>query len=626
MNNYVGRQLGNYRVTRQIGQGGFADVYLAEHIYLKTLAAIKVLQARLAGDELELFLNEARIISGLIHPHIVRVLEFGVEQNTTPFLVMDYAPNGTLRQRPPGNTRLTLPQIVPYVQQVASALQYAHDRKLIHRDIKPENMLLNQNNQVLLSDFGIALTSQSSRYQQTQDVVGTIGYMSPEQFMGKPVPASDQYALATVVYEWISGNRPFHGSFAEVASQHMMATPAPLATVILNLPPSVDSVLQQALKKDPQQRFMRIEAFANALAQASGVPLQYSATPPPPGIYPSIQPSSPNNMPNPFPQNVSANFTGTTFRQPPVTNQSNSSTFIMNNGVGQQPPYQPGNMVSPRVPQPQKDIHISRRTLMISIASLVGVGVVGGSIAIAAASRQQNSGSPNTGLATGGGTSPANSGSTPTSVPTDTPTSIATDTPSATDTPNTTPTDTGTPGDTPTVSGTAAPAGTLLYSADWSSGLNGWGGPASWKVSNSLLLNDGTVGNGSYSDTQIVPPYQAGGTSDYAIEAQIRVIRSNNGTSFGILTRGGYYVGIRDTSTAYIDTNNNQNYLNSQAYGLDTAWHTYRVEVKSNLITFLLDKQPIVKVLDNQYLTGGQVGIYDFETQIEVSSFKVTAL
>jgi len=202
MNNFAGRQLGNYRLIRLLGQGGFADVYLGEHVYLKTLAAIKLLQARLASNDLELFLQEARAISSLIHPNIVRVLEFGVEGGTTPFLVMDYAPNGTLRQRHPEGTRLAPAEIIPYVRQVASALQYAHDRRIIHRDIKPENMLLGQNNEVLLSDFGIAVVTQSSRYSSTQEVVGTIGYMAPEQLLGKPASIrSDVYALGLILFE-----------------------------------------------------------------------------------------------------------------------------------------------------------------------------------------------------------------------------------------------------------------------------------------------------------------------------------------------------------------------------------------------------------------------------------------
>src|SRR5579885_1303996 len=114
MTDRVGQQLGNYRLIRFLGSGGFADVYLGEHVYLNTQAAIKVLQTRLAEDEQEHFLHEARIVARLVHPHIVRVLEFGVEA-AVPFLVMDYAPNGTLRSRLPGNVPLEPLDVLPYV-------------------------------------------------------------------------------------------------------------------------------------------------------------------------------------------------------------------------------------------------------------------------------------------------------------------------------------------------------------------------------------------------------------------------------------------------------------------------------------------------------------------------------
>ena len=262
-------QLGNYRLTCLLGQGGFADVYLGEHIYLNTQAAIKVLQMHLGQGELEDFLNEARTVARLVHPHIVRVLEFGVEDNT-PFLVMDYAPNGTLRQRHPRGTRLPLDTILQYVKQVAAALQYAHDRKLIHRDVKPENMLLGANNDILLSDFGIALVAQTSRSLQPNvlEAAGTLAYMAPEQLQGKPRSASDQYALGIIIYEWISGERPFQGMFTEVASQHMFIPPAPLHEKVLAIPPGVEQVVMTALAKDPHQRFASVQLFASALEQA----------------------------------------------------------------------------------------------------------------------------------------------------------------------------------------------------------------------------------------------------------------------------------------------------------------------------------------------------------------------
>src|SRR5882724_3921163 len=140
MNDRVRQQLGNYQLTHLLGRGGFAEVYLGEHIYLKTPAAIKVLQARVTNDDdLASFIEEAQNVAHLVHPHIVRILDFGVDE-TTPFLVMDYASQGTLRKLHPKGTPLPLTILLPYAKQVAEALQYAHDKKLIHRDVKPENI------------------------------------------------------------------------------------------------------------------------------------------------------------------------------------------------------------------------------------------------------------------------------------------------------------------------------------------------------------------------------------------------------------------------------------------------------------------------------------------------------
>src|SRR5437870_9157286 len=163
-----GQRLGNYHLIHLLGKGGFAEVYLGEHIYLKTAAAIKVLHTQVIGEDMEGFLNEARTIAHLVHPHIVRVTDFGIEAEI-PFLVMDYAPNGTLRQRHPKGTQLPLETVTHYAKQVAAALQHAHDKKLVHRDVKPENMLLSANDDILLSDFGIALVAQSSQQQNVED-------------------------------------------------------------------------------------------------------------------------------------------------------------------------------------------------------------------------------------------------------------------------------------------------------------------------------------------------------------------------------------------------------------------------------------------------------------------------
>lgn len=289
--NRTGQQLGNYRIIRLLGQGGFADVYLGEHIFLKTPVAVKVLQARIsAQDDMESFLKEAQMVARLVHPHIVRVTDFGTADQT-PFLVMDYAPGGTLRTRHPKGSQLSPTTIVPYVRQIAEALQYAHSEKIVHRDIKPENMLLSARNDILLSDFGIALISQSSRYQGTQDVTGTVAYMAPEQIQGKPVRASDQYALGITVYEWLSGDSPFHGTFTELCVQHMFAPPPPLREKVPSISPDIEQVVMTALAKDAKQRFGSIQAFATALAQAAGHSSQpLSPTPMHDGVEKQYQP------------------------------------------------------------------------------------------------------------------------------------------------------------------------------------------------------------------------------------------------------------------------------------------------------------------------------------------------
>lgn len=272
----TGERLGNYSLVRLLGRGSFADVYLGEHVHLKTEAAVKVLDMRLTNDDMQDFLKEARTIAHLKHPSIIQVLEFDVEDNT-PFLVMDYAAHGTLRSLFPRGTRLSPEDIQPYVMQIASALQYAHDEKLIHRDIKPENMLLGANDEVLLADFGIAVVAHSSRTQSMKGVAGTVAYMAPEQLRGMPVKASDQYALAAVIYEWLTGNSPFSGSFVEVATQHTLAPPPPIRELVPSISPAVESTILKALAKDPAQRFASVQEFADAFAQAISDGQPYSA-------------------------------------------------------------------------------------------------------------------------------------------------------------------------------------------------------------------------------------------------------------------------------------------------------------------------------------------------------------
>lgn len=263
-----GEQLGNYRLVRLLAQGGFADVYLGEHIHLGTEAAIKVLRTRLSSKDLLTFREEARIVARLRHTHIVTIFDFDVE-NGIPFLVMDYAPNGTLRQRHPKGSVLAPATILPYLRQMADALQHGHDQQVVHRDVKPENMLVGHKDEILLSDFGIATMLQGTHPQADQKIIGTAVYMSPEQFQGQASPASDQYSLAIIAYEWLVGECPFKGSVSTVATQHLYEPPPSLCQRNPQIPPALEQAVFRALSKRPEERYVNVAEFARAFATAS---------------------------------------------------------------------------------------------------------------------------------------------------------------------------------------------------------------------------------------------------------------------------------------------------------------------------------------------------------------------
>ncbi len=275
----VGQQWGQYRLLQLLGKGSFAEVYLAEHGHSGTRIAIKILNTTLVRDDFEPFRSEASTISQLSHAHILRLLDFGVERGV-PYLVMQYAPGGTLRRHLPQHMPLSPATILPFIEQTASALQYAHDRGVVHRNLKPENVLLNAQAEALLSDFSIAVLEQKTRYQATQDG-GAAAYMAPEQIRGHALPASDQYALGLMIYEWLSGARPFEGTLRDILTQHLNATPPPLREQAPHVSAALEGVVMKALEKDPRGRYPSISAFAQAFRLNSEEPQPTSRRPAP---------------------------------------------------------------------------------------------------------------------------------------------------------------------------------------------------------------------------------------------------------------------------------------------------------------------------------------------------------
>jgi eukaryotic-like serine/threonine-protein kinase len=269
-------RLGNYRVLHPLGAGGFVQIYLGENIHSGTQSAIKVWEVT-KEEEIEGFMAEARILARLVHPNIIRVLDFGIDDNVA-FFVTTYAPYGSLLQHFTRGDSYPVSAILPSVKQMASALQYTHDQGIINCDVKPQHFLLDENSNVLLCDFGLAVVLQPSELSDKSELIrGTPWYMAPEQFLGEVSPASDQYALGTIVYEWLCGDRPFEDKLhswgiMEIMVQKLETAPVPLRKRVPTISPHVEQVVLRALSKDPQQRFPRIQDFADALEKAAILP------------------------------------------------------------------------------------------------------------------------------------------------------------------------------------------------------------------------------------------------------------------------------------------------------------------------------------------------------------------
>ena len=246
------------------------EVWLAQHVLLaEHRAAIKVLYQPLNESQVQRFFQEAEIISRLKHPHIIPIYDFGIDEDGYPYLVMAYAPGGTLRDRHPDGTRLSLEQTLDYARQIGQALTYAHAHQIVHRDVKPENILIGAQGELLLSDFSISVPAHSTQSMILQEIVGTVAYAAPEVFDGEPYPASDQYALGILIYELLSGAPPFDGPPQQIAQQQLTKPPLSLLRQGVPLPSQADAVILRALAKDRHQRFESVQAFVETLDQAN---------------------------------------------------------------------------------------------------------------------------------------------------------------------------------------------------------------------------------------------------------------------------------------------------------------------------------------------------------------------
>lgn len=271
--NYVG----NYALLREIGRGSFGVAYKVRHRFIPNrIAVMKLLHAsRLhATSEQEKFLREARYLGILNHPHILVILDAGIDEGI-PYIVTEYAPNGSLRDllhryalRP-----LSPKRAIAIVAQIGYALHHAHLQGIIHHDIKPENILFNVNGDALLADFGIAMMQESIQRQRSAASMGTPMYMAPERFQGYVSKRSDQYSLGCVLYELLAGRPPFTApNTIALGVQHARTRPVPPSSFNARVPAYVEQAVLRALEKRRMNRFDSVLNFVEAI---QGLPLSH---------------------------------------------------------------------------------------------------------------------------------------------------------------------------------------------------------------------------------------------------------------------------------------------------------------------------------------------------------------
>ncbi len=272
MDNLIGKTIGQYKVVELAGKGGMSTVYKAHQPSLNRYVALKILPEYMAHDQefVHRFKQEAEAAAALRHPNILVIYDIG-EAGNLHYIAAEYLEGQTLEQVVTQGGALPLPRVVKIVNQLASALEAAHQRGMIHRDVKPSNIFIGPNDHVTLADFGIVKALSAARLTRTGTLVGTPEYMSPEQAEGQPLDQrTDLYSLGVVVYQMLTGQTPFTAPTPNaVLYAHVNKSPQPPSLLNRAVPQAIEASVLRALAKKPDERFQTVAEFAAALEKAA---------------------------------------------------------------------------------------------------------------------------------------------------------------------------------------------------------------------------------------------------------------------------------------------------------------------------------------------------------------------
>ena len=270
----IGKRIsGRYKILDMVGGGGMANVYLAHDMILDRDVAVKILRLDFANDEefIRRFQREAQSATSLAHPNIVSIYDVGEEDDSIYYIVMEYVEGQTLKQYiQQAFTYSCFKDALNIMKQLTSAISHAHQNHIIHRDIKPQNILMDQNGNVKITDFGIAMALSATSITQTNSVLGSVHYLSPEQARGGMANnKSDIYSLGIVMFELLTGRLPFSGESAvSIALKHFQSETPSVRRWNPTIPQSVENIVLKATAKDPFHRYDSVEEMEDDIRTA----------------------------------------------------------------------------------------------------------------------------------------------------------------------------------------------------------------------------------------------------------------------------------------------------------------------------------------------------------------------